>query len=845
MITKEDTKIIIKKIVQHGKELIFYINCPTNKKVRSLFFQSRIEEKIFHVPVYSYEAGLYLFILKSDEFVENAKINDIWDLYLKYNTESKGLISKERIRVDDLVEYQNDYNLSASLYIELFETSKGNISLRNFIVSEKLDPIIIDMYLTNEKMNLILQYPQFENTQSKILIKDSNNIVNYEIKPISRHDKYPDAYRYELDLSVLKTLIQSETKLYLYIIKEDSFYKRYVQVKSLNLFNDEKLLEWMNLVAVPKVEIYGDFLIEILEINKIERKYNTLSSIKLREKGLLEVRGEIYRQTAFIENEEIKVSLVLKNKFGNEIEQKLDIESKFENFTANFSLSKLYAKQNYRDRYCLYFKYQFYKDNELINVMYSDKQNVLKKINTGGQIFKTKQSTGFFYLGNDKKTPIVVINDYSFLSRLRLNSKVGAKENGNSSIVISQKENLKKSERLRNLIIIRKKNYLKQVFKKYSYKTFDQTTVIFESFGGKKFNDSPKVIFDKMKENYPLYNYYWVTTKEAEETFKNKGVPYIIRDSKEWVKTMAQAQYWVTNARLPNWMNKPAHTTYIQTWHGTPLKKLGLDIEVVSMPGTNTLKYKRNFVASANNWDYLVSPNHYSTTIFKRSFAYKNEVLEIGYPRNDVLVNGNTHENINTIKEKLNIPKDKKVILYAPTWRDNQFYSKGKYKFDIPFDMDLLVGKLSEEYVIIFRMHYLIAENLDLSEYKNFIYDFSDYEDISELYLVSDLLITDYSSVFFDYAILDRPMFFYAYDIEDYRDNLRGFYLDYEQVVPGPVVETTEALIEAVISNSNDKTYGIKRNEFRNQFCSIEDGKATERLLNSVFEEEKIVEFIS
>src|SRR5699024_5114208 len=132
------------------------------------------------------------------------------------------------------------------------------------------------------------------------------------------------------------------------------------------------------------------------------------------------------------------------------------------------------------------------------------------------------------------------------------------------------------------------------------------------------------------------------------------------------------------------------------------------------------------------------------------------------------------------VKSVCGIPNNKKVILYAPTWRDNQFYKIGHYKFNLQLDLERLKESFKDEYVIILRLHYLVEENLNLSGLENFVYDFSHHSDISELYLISDLLITDYSSVFFDYANLNRPILFYVYDIEEYRDQLRGFYIDFE-----------------------------------------------------------------
>src|SRR5699024_6347037 len=210
----------------------------------------------------------------------------------------------------------------------------------------------------------------------------------------------------------------------------------------------------------------------------------------------------------------------------------------------------------------------------------------------------------------------------------------------------------------------------------------------------------------------------------------------------------------------------------------------------VHMPGTNTEKYKKNFITESSKWDYLISPNPYSTEIFKRAFQFDKTVIESGYPRNDFLINYNNKSDIASIKKRLNLSANKKIILYAPTWRDDDFKKKGHYNFDLPFDINVLEKEFSQDYMIVLRLHYLIAEQIDLSKYPDFIIDFSYHEDIRDLYLVADVLITDYSSVFFDYANLKRPIIFYVHDIDNYRDKLRGFYFDFESLAPGPLVKT-------------------------------------------------------
>lgn len=364
----------------------------------------------------------------------------------------------------------------------------------------------------------------------------------------------------------------------------------------------------------------------------------------------------------------------------------------------------------------------------------------------------------------------------------------------------------------------------------------DENLVIFESFLGKQYSDSPRAIYEYIQAHYPDYIMYWSVDRKNLKQFENLNVNYARRFSVKWLFLMTRAKYWVTNSRLPLWIPKPKHTIYLQTWHGTPLKRLAADMDEVHMPGTSTEKYKQNFTKEARKWDYLVSPNAYSSEIFKRAFQFNGTMIESGYPRNDFLIKANQNKTIIEVKKRCDMPLNKRVILYAPTWRDNQFYGRGRYKFDIQMDLERMKEALSEDYIIILRLHYLVAENLDLAGYEDFVYDFSMHEDIRELYLIADLLITDYSSVFFDYANLKKPMLFYVYDIEDYRDNLRGFYFDLESKAPGPLVKTTGEIIAEIKKIDH---FGFEPTEvteaFYEKFCYLEDGRASERVVQEVF----------
>lgn len=392
------------------------------------------------------------------------------------------------------------------------------------------------------------------------------------------------------------------------------------------------------------------------------------------------------------------------------------------------------------------------------------------------------------------------------------------------------------------LIKVRRSRYIKDalklIFSIAGKLPTRKKTIVFESFLGKQYSDNPKALYLYLNEYYPEFQLYWSVDRHSVPRFEHKNLTILPRFGLKWIFTMARAEYWITNSRLPLWIPKPKGTTYVQTWHGTPLKRLAADMDEVHMPGTDTAKYKANFIKESKKWDYLISPNSYSTDIFKRAFQFDGPMIESGYPRNDILLNENNDETVERLKEAAHLPLDKKVILYAPTWRDNQFHRVGRYKFDLEMDLHRMKEEFGDEYVIVLRLHYLVAENIDLKNYGQFVYDFSYYEDINELYLMSDVLVTDYSSVFFDFANLRRPILFFVYDLEEYRDKLRGFYFDFEENAPGPLVKTTEELISE-LKQMEDNRFQVDANfeSFYQKFCYLEDGHASERVVKALFED--------
>lgn len=365
----------------------------------------------------------------------------------------------------------------------------------------------------------------------------------------------------------------------------------------------------------------------------------------------------------------------------------------------------------------------------------------------------------------------------------------------------------------------------------YNKKDVNENQVIFESFGGKFYADSPRYLYEYMYDNFKDdFKFVWVMN---DKSFKIPGNPKIVkRFSLDFYKEVARSKYWVINGRQALRLNKKKNQVIVSTWHGTPLKKLGFDIENTYAKDPNTKKLYRRV---GKQWDYLISPSKYVTDILRSSFTYEGEILEEGYPRNDILYNADSSK-INQIKKDLNLPEDKKVILYAPTWRDDEFYKTGGVEFKLQFDLDRLNESLGDEYVLLIKTHYFIADQLDLSNYEGFTFDVSKYNDIAELYLISDILITDYSSVFFDFANLKKPILFYTYDLDRYENVLRGFYIDIREDVPGPLLFTTDDIINTITNiDELNEEYSEKYEEFYNRFCYIDDGNSSKRIVKKIW----------
>jgi len=391
--------------------------------------------------------------------------------------------------------------------------------------------------------------------------------------------------------------------------------------------------------------------------------------------------------------------------------------------------------------------------------------------------------------------------------------------------------------------LVRKVLYIKRliIFKMRTFgiKT-DDKTIIFFAYKGQSYACSPQAIYEYMINNnqYEDYKFIWAFKKVEDYEFlkDNKNTELVKYGSKAYHKQLARAKYWIFNYRVDDHIYPKKNQIYVQCWHGTPLKRLGYDLKDTKNAMNSESEIHDKYRIDAKKFKYLLSPSKFASEKFATAWNLINtkmqdKIIEKGYPRNDFLYQYN-QKNVIEVKKQLNLPDNKKIILYAPTWRDNQHQAGLGYTYKTEVDFDLLKTKLEHDYIILFRDHYLVANSFDFDKYSGFIYDVSQFNNINELYIVSDILITDYSSVFFDYANLKKPMIFHMYDFEEYKDDLRGFYIDLEEL-PGKITKTEEDLLKA-IEETNDFKYDKKYENFNNKYNYLDDGNATKRVVEKI-----------
>jgi len=346
-----------------------------------------------------------------------------------------------------------------------------------------------------------------------------------------------------------------------------------------------------------------------------------------------------------------------------------------------------------------------------------------------------------------------------------------------------------------------------------------EDAVFLESFYGQSASCNPAGIARMLRRIRPDVARYWSVVDGSVAI--PDGDVRLIEGSREWWRVRASARALIVNDWLRKRYRRRPHQHVLQTWHGTMLKRLGLDRANV---GARTRVAVRR---ESDRWDALLAQNTYSARIFTSAYAFSRGTWDEGYPRNDRLVSG---ADAASIRRAVGIPDGARVVLYAPTWRDD------RTEMVDYLDLTSFAAELEEDTVLLVRGHSrTLRYGRDLEAER--LIDVTSYPNVADLLEVSDVLVTDYSSVMFDFSATGRPIIFFTPDLAHYSSDLRGFYFDLLAEAPGPVVRTREELLDAIADSATERDrYRVQAARWRERFTPLDDGHAGERVVRRMID---------
>jgi CDP-glycerol glycerophosphotransferase len=352
---------------------------------------------------------------------------------------------------------------------------------------------------------------------------------------------------------------------------------------------------------------------------------------------------------------------------------------------------------------------------------------------------------------------------------------------------------------------------------------------VFESHMGKQFSDSPRAIYEELKRRETSFRPVWVYATHP------AGFPadarLVRRQSWAYLWALGRARFWVDNQGFPHDLKKRPGTTYIQTWHGSAFKRMGFDEAAVR---SDTLRRQQVLKKAIDRFDVFLVRSEHDVRTLTKGLQVGGELMRVGYPRNDALVNDDNQTEQETLRKSLGLTDSRRVVLYAPTFRPEQL-GRGR-GLVLPFELHDFVQRFGEDTVLLVRPHYLTSFVLP-PMYAHSVRNVAQIHDVTPLLQISDALITDYSSLMFDYALLDRPMIFHVPDYDDYVGRNRGAYFDLASAAPGPVTRTSEELFAALTDlPGNGAAFVEKRRDFVAKFGEYDTGRAAKAVVDRFFQ---------
>ncbi|WP_307813506.1 CDP-glycerol glycerophosphotransferase family protein [Streptomyces sp. N35] len=339
--------------------------------------------------------------------------------------------------------------------------------------------------------------------------------------------------------------------------------------------------------------------------------------------------------------------------------------------------------------------------------------------------------------------------------------------------------------------------------------------------------ESPRAVHEELLVRGAESEHLWVTRDQ--QTKVPPTARGIAEGSREWYEALARARVIVTSGHLPDWFERREGQRVVQTWQGTPLKRVGLDLTDTLYADHSHLDVLPRLSAQ---WSVLVSPSRHASSVLPRALSYEGDVLDAGSPRNDVLFAEDRGKIADRVRAELGLAPedDRRIVLYAPTYRDHLAHTAGRFRYEPALDFPSLERALGDDHVLLVRRHPLAAGRL-LGAHAPFARDVTTYPNAAELLLIADVLITDYSSLMFDFAHTGRPMLFHTYDLEHYRDTVRGFTLDFEAAAPGPLLTSTGEIVEALRDlDTMAARHADAYAAFRQAYGDLDDGRAAARV---------------